>query len=169
MQFRGFRTFLESVGAGLNSIYIDSSAWNRMYDKLDQDRIRKEADAVGKILDLISHNQIQLVFSQALQEEMIRYPQIAQTGMGLASNFVRRSHQINQRASQLHQRGLGAYDALHVASAEEAGVDVLLTTDDRMIKKAKSLGVHVRLENPVDWLRATGWGKRASALTAYPN
>ena len=170
MQFRGFRLFVESVGVGgLYSIYVDSSAWNRVYDNPSQDRIRKEADAIGKIIDLIAHHQINLIFSQALQEEMSKHPDISYNGAQLASRFVKRTQEINQRASQLHQKGLGAYDALHIASAEEAGVDVLLTTDDRMIKKARSLGVHVRLENPVDWLRATGFGKRAAALAAYPN
>ncbi len=45
-------------------------------------------------------------------------------------------------------------DAVHIACAEEAQVDVFLTTDDRLIRKAQRLGkiLRVRLANPVEWL-----------------
>jgi predicted nucleic acid-binding protein len=168
MQLRGFKLFVESVGAsGLLSVYIDSSSWNRLYDDHTQDRIRKEASAVENIIDLIKHNQIRLIFSQALQEEMSRHPDIAHGAMRLAQDYIHRTPEVNQRGYQLHNKGMGSYDALHVASAEAGGADVLLTSDDRMIKKAKALGANVRLDNPLEWLRASGLSKRASALKAY--
>jgi predicted nucleic acid-binding protein len=37
----------------------------------------------------------------------------------------------------LEALGYGALDALHLASAEQALVDVLLTTDDRFIRQAE--------------------------------
>jgi predicted nucleic acid-binding protein len=165
MQFSGFRLFLESAGAsGLTSVYIDSSSWNRLYDDHSQDRIRKEAKSVEDIINLIKSGDIRLIFSQALQEEMSRHPDIAYNAAHLAQEFVPRTPEVNYRGVQLHNKGLGPYDALHVASAEQGGADVLLTSDDRMIRKARSLGVHVRLENPMDWLRASGLARRAAAL-----
>jgi len=156
---------MESVGASsLISVYIDSSSWNRLYDDHAQDRIRKEARAVEDIISLIRDDQIRLIFSQALQEEMSRHPDIAYGAMHLAKEFISRTPEIDHRGVQLHNKGMGLYDALHVASAEAGGADVLLTSDDRMIRKARSLGVHVRLENPVEWLKASGLAKRAAAL-----
>jgi predicted nucleic acid-binding protein len=49
--------------------------------------------------------------------------------------------------------GFGAFDALHLASAEGASAEVLLTTDDRLRRLAARekarLAVHV--ENPAKW------------------
>lgn len=157
MDFKGFRPFVESTDFESHSIYIDSSAWNRISDDHSQDRIRREFEAIEKIVNLIRRKQINLIFSQALQDEMKRYPDIAYHGEKLAKTFIRNTSKILKRAENLHEKGLGEYDAFHVAIAEEAGADALLTTDDRMIKKARSLGVSVRLENPVEWLKKTGF------------
>ncbi|MBG1258672.1 hypothetical protein [Nostoc commune] len=51
--------------------------------------------------------------------------------------------------------GFKDYDALHIACAEAGNADVLLTTDDRMLRLAaryKDL-LQVRVENPLQWLR----------------
>jgi len=62
---------------------------------------------------------------------------------------------MKERAKVLHAAGYGAFDALHLAHAEADGVEALLTTDDRFIKRAqRGLGNPlVRVVNPVDWLR----------------
>jgi hypothetical protein len=55
----------------------------------------------------------------------------------------------------LEALGYGAFDALHLACAEQATVDVLLTTDDRFIKQvARRLGKPtIRVLNPVNWMQ----------------
>jgi predicted nucleic acid-binding protein len=44
--------------------------------------------------------------------------------------------------------------ALHIACAESANVDVLLTTDDRLLRNAQSQtsAIEVKVANPVAWL-----------------
>lgn len=168
MLFKGFRLFIESASIA-HTVYIDSCAFNRKFDDQNQDRIRRETDAVAQILDLIHAGDLRLVFSQALQEELVRHPEVAQQARELASDFIQRTPEINQRGAQLAQDPLikmGPYDGLHVASAEAAGADVLITVDDKMIKKARRARAHVRLENPVDWLRGTGFSRKARALVA---
>ena len=51
--------------------------------------------------------------------------------------------------------GFAAYDALHMASAESAGADVLLTTDDQLLRCARGTAerLFVRVLNPVEWVR----------------
>ena len=62
---------------------------------------------------------------------------------------------IFQRAEDLVAMGFKAADAVHLAAAEGARADILLTCDDRMCRLAKrhrkDLRVHVA--NLVDWLK----------------
>ena len=46
------------------------------------------------------------------------------------------------------------YDALHLACAEQATVDIFLTTDDRVLRIATryTAQLKVRVANPLDWL-----------------
>ncbi|WP_146452180.1 hypothetical protein [Bythopirellula polymerisocia] len=59
------------------------------------------------------------------------------------------------RARQLVTRGFGAADAVHLAAAESLQVDVLLTCDDRWLRKSRQLAdeIKIRVANPVEWLK----------------
>ena len=61
------------------------------------------------------------------------------------------------RARELVALGFGSFDALHLACAEAAGVDLLLTTDDRFLRRTQryQAALRVRVYNPVDF----DWGK----------
>ena len=58
------------------------------------------------------------------------------------------------QAAELVRLGFGQLDALHIASAESADCGVMLTTDDRLLKKAgrNAKALKVRVENPLQWL-----------------
>jgi predicted nucleic acid-binding protein len=58
------------------------------------------------------------------------------------------------RALQLEALGFGAVDALHLACAESTKADVLLTTDDGLLRLAARFAgqLRVRVANPVTWL-----------------
>jgi predicted nucleic acid-binding protein len=58
------------------------------------------------------------------------------------------------RAQELKAMGFRTYDALHLACAEQAIVDVFLTTDDRVLRIATrhTAQLKVRVANPLDWL-----------------
>lgn len=60
-----------------------------------------------------------------------------------------------ERAALLITLGFKPFDAMHIACAELASADILLTTDDRMIRLAARLGAQIRiaLSNPVSWLQ----------------
>ncbi len=47
------------------------------------------------------------------------------------------------------------FDALHIACAESSKADVLLTTDDHMVRRVERLSsqLTVRVANPLAWLR----------------
>lgn len=60
-----------------------------------------------------------------------------------------------EQAQEFETWGIAAYDALHLACAESGGADVLLTTDDRLLRKsaARATELHDRVANPLTWLR----------------
>ena len=64
------------------------------------------------------------------------------------------TERIERRATELARRRFKTYDALHIACAEAGKADVLLTTDDRLLRKATRLRrlLQVRVENPIVWL-----------------
>ncbi|WP_246140314.1 PIN domain-containing protein [Euhalothece natronophila] len=59
-----------------------------------------------------------------------------------------------ERSQELEKLGFGLYDSFHIACAEVAEADFLLTTDDRLLKRAISYKsrLNVVVDNPVTWL-----------------
>lgn len=59
-----------------------------------------------------------------------------------------------KRAIELEKLGFMPIDALHIACAEKGKADVLLTTDDDLLRRALQYkeGLKVRVENPVKWV-----------------
>ena len=59
------------------------------------------------------------------------------------------------RAAELEGLGFKPADAVHVAAAEQAGADVLLSCDDRLCRRARRCRgkLRVRVANPLDWLK----------------
>jgi predicted nucleic acid-binding protein len=58
------------------------------------------------------------------------------------------------RSNRLVTVGFRAFDALHIACAEAAHCDVLLTTDDKLVRHAKRNreALNVEVANPLIWL-----------------
>ena len=140
-------------------IYLDTCALNRLTDDLSQPRIRREADAVARILTLAFTGQLVWTASTALQHELLQNPNPVRRADALS--LFANAHRVatptpdtELRAKALERAGVGALDALHLAIAEQEKVDALLTTDDRFLKQSHSSGITSRLEvlNPVDWL-----------------
>lgn len=76
----------------------------------------------------------------------------------LASNSAQIDDAVAQRAHDLCSAGYGLYAALHLAAAESAGVDVLLSTDDRFVRRAARGEGRPRISalNPVSWIQEAG-------------
>lgn len=73
--------------------------------------------------------------------------------LAMASETVEVNDSIADRAKELRAAGYGPFDALHLACAEAARADVLLTTDDGFIKKAaRGIGSPlIAVRNPLSW------------------
>lgn len=144
-------------------VYLDACCLNRLTDDQSQRRIAVEAEAVEQILRLLGAKRIEWLSSTALQAETSNNPDAerrheVEVLLLLATVTIPLESQIIQRAQDLEAVGYGAFDALHLSTAEAGHADVLLTTDDRFIKKAgRAVGrPRVRVLNPVEWLREQG-------------
>ncbi|MBB6147087.1 putative nucleic acid-binding protein [Silvibacterium bohemicum] len=144
----------------MRKIYLDACALNRLTDDQSQLRIRNEAEAVQAIFHGIQQGQVFWVASVVLKSEIKRNPdrdkrQDALALLSFAQEILTVSPAIIERAETLEALGFGAFDALHLACAEDAHVDVLLTTDDRFLRQvARGLGKpRVAVANPIKWLK----------------
>lgn len=142
----------------IEKIYIDTCALNRLADDHTQSRIRREAEAMVRIFDLVAARNLLWFASSVLRFEIERNPDpIRKVGaLKLLSNafeIVRPDGGSIQRAEVLASHGLAYLDALHLAVAEQAGVDWLITTDDRFQKQARTQTERPRTINPIDWMQ----------------
>jgi predicted nucleic acid-binding protein len=136
---------------------MDVCCLNRPFDDQSQDRIRIESEAVLVILNKCL-NDWTLVGSEAIDYEILKIPDDERKKgvkvlAAISRDKVTVDESILRRASELENIGLKAIDALHLACAEKS-VEVVLTTDDQIVKKVKANNniVKVRVENPVRWL-----------------
>jgi predicted nucleic acid-binding protein len=144
-------------------IYLDACALNRLTDDQSQSRIQTEAEAVERVLHLVWKGEAEWKASIVLEAEIRRNPNRegrndALKLISLAGELLRPHRVSIERERTLEALGYGAFDALHLACAEQAAVDVLLTTDDRFISQAgRRLGKPtIRVLNPVNWVREMG-------------
>lgn len=88
--------------------------------------------------------QIELVSSEVLLYEIKRNPKTIRRKFGLdilsiVDNFIYLDEAVEQQAKQFEKAGIKPLDALHLSSAEKAGVTYFCTCDDRFLKKAKRI------------------------------
>jgi len=140
-------------------IYLDVCCLNRPFDDQVQERIRLETEAVLPILTRCQNREWRLLGSEAIDFEVSWIPdeeRRRKVGLlvSLAESKVIVTEQVELRATELEELGFKAYDALHIACAEDGDAEVLLTTDDRFLRKAVRHAniLRVRIENPVLWL-----------------
>lgn len=136
-------------------VYFNTSALNRPLDDLASDRVRIEAEAVVALLAAVEDGIVDWIGSEYLDFEVGQDPDAERVRrvrslLALARTRVRTSDDVAGRARALERLGFRGLDALHVASAEAGGVDLLVTTDDRMIKRAARIeaDLRVRLVTP---------------------
>lgn len=139
-------------------VYLDTSIYNRPFDDQNQVKIFLETQATISILRLINEKSLELVVSSVLEQEnqrnssLIRQ-QFTALYLNKATLYQFIDSSIIERGEQLKNQGLKTFDALHVACAEAANCDYLITCDRRLINACKSLAINVI--NPVNFILET--------------
>ncbi|MBD2309944.1 PIN domain-containing protein [Chroococcidiopsis sp. FACHB-1243] len=140
-------------------IYLDVCCLNRPFDNQAQERVRLESEAVLLILTRCQSREWFLLGSEAIDAEIAqtldadrRQRLIALASLATTKATV--TKQVESRALEVVRLGCKPYDALHIACAEAGNADILLTTDDRLIRKAATYDnmLQVRVQNPILWL-----------------
>ena len=138
-------------------IYLDCCCLNRPYDDLSSHTIRMEAEAVLSIIDNCDSSDWIFISSDVLLDEVLQISNQDKRDKVLmlynaAGRHIDITDEIAYRAKELEQYNIKSYDALHLASAESIGADVLLTTDKSFINSTKRSGTKVAVKNPLKWL-----------------
>ncbi len=123
-------------------IYLNVSCLNRPFDDQEQARIRLEAAAVGMILEAVDEGRWIHVSSEIAQIEIAANPDAnrrarVQLLLPAPDNLVMLTPALFARGKELEALGFKAADALHIAAAEKAAADVLLSCDDRFCRNAR--------------------------------
>ena len=141
-------------------IYLDTCCLSRLDDDVTHARIQQEATAIETILNHCYTEQWLWIGSEILAVEVNNTQN--QSKRLQAQSRLNRVHQnvfLNlretSRAKHLESLGFKRADALHLACAESGNTDLLLTTDDQMLRKARSISsqLRIRVENPLTWLQ----------------
>ncbi len=141
-------------------IYLDNSSLNRQHDDQTIDRNQFEADAVLAVLRVVERGDAELIWSEMIDVEAsqckeARRREAIDAARVMSGQLVRFGHRERLRTIELTGLGFRVMDAAHIACAEAGLCDALLTTDDKMIRRAGRLGtrIKVRVINPLDWIR----------------
>lgn len=140
-------------------LYLDVCCLNRPFDDQTQDRVHLESEAVLAILRHLEESEWTWVSSSVVLYEVNQIPNNDRKQRILrlcdnSSEVLRLNENIYDFSEKLKQIGFKSYDALHPACATTAKVDVFLSTDDKLIKKAhKNMGIlNMCIDNPLIWL-----------------
>lgn len=145
-------------------VYLDTCCLNRPSDDQRQPRVHLESEAVLTILAAVEAGRdAEWLASAILRTEVGRNPdperrQRAEGLLYAATYWVALEPRDIVRGAALERlAGFARFDALHVAAAERGRADVLLTTDDRFVRRAArhAGAIGVPVENPLAWLGRT--------------
>jgi predicted nucleic acid-binding protein len=144
---------------GETRIYLDACTINRLTDDPSQLRVRQEAEAVNLVLSAIAAGTFEWMASTVLQYELAQNPDAAKRFDSLqllsyAGVLFAPDTETFRRAKLLEAFGFGAFDAVHLAVAEQCDAPFLLSTDDRFCKLgARLTDSTVAIVNPTDFAR----------------
>ena len=137
-------------------VYLDNCCYNRPFDDQSQVKVRVETISKLAVQLMMATKRVEYVWSSTLDYELSKNPvpkrkaTISRWRAG-AVEYVTASEEVCQRARELEDAGLGAQDALHVASAEQAGCDWFLTTDKGILKRA-NVSTEMCIANPTTFI-----------------
>ncbi|MCZ7383403.1 MAG: PIN domain-containing protein [Candidatus Methanoperedens sp.] len=124
-------------------VYLDLCVYNRPFDDQGQPRILVETVEFMFLLEKAINKEMAIINSFVLEYENSKSPLIHRRDkiedlLKIASDYVRYSERLENRAEEIEKRGFMAIDALHIACAEAAKSDFFITCDDLLLQKGKA-------------------------------
>jgi predicted nucleic acid-binding protein len=140
-------------------LYLDTCCYNRPYDDQTHERIHLEGEAVLAIVNKREQTNDEIIGSPVLDFEMEQIENIEKQEK--VKNFyaqtinkkIEYNIDILKRVKELSgQTKIRTFDRFHLSFAENAGVDVLLTTDDKFEKACSKINLKIKVMNPLNFL-----------------
>jgi predicted nucleic acid-binding protein len=130
-------------------VCLDVCCLKRPFDSQEQALVRLETEAVMAVL---SRQQADIVLvrtpAQLLENALnpVQWRREA-VELWLLQDVAEQvpEHELASRTGELMEMGFKGFDALHLAYAEAVGADVLLTVDERFLRKAKARAADLRV------------------------
>lgn len=143
-------------------VYLDTCSLQRPLDEKTHPRIHLEAEAILDVIALLEAGEVELVASEVLQFEIERIPDTIRRShayqvLSKAKVYVDVTEGVEERARELNQAGIQPLDALHLAAAIESKSDFFCTCDDKLLRRARSIGLtQIRTVSPIDLIVELG-------------
>jgi len=139
-------------------LYFDTCCYNRPYDDQSQTRIRNESGIILGITRTRGLYGYVVYGSAALDKEINRIKN--KDKLQNVSHFYRQTATIRADYNEgvfkyikplAERAGVRGLDVLHLCFSVAAGVDYLLTVDDRFLEAASGLKLSVKVINPLNF------------------
>lgn len=131
--------------------------YNRPFDDQSQVRIRLETIAIFSILQKIKNKELTLLWSFMIDYENSLNPyedvrQEIEMAASLAVESVTPDESVLTAAKQFESKGIKPRDSIHLACALKGKAEYFLTCDDKLIRRATTLGINIKSINPLRFI-----------------
>ncbi len=114
------------------------------------------------ILERCETGEWELIISEMVETEVAQIAdqeqrQRIEGALLMARSHIRVNETVESRGEELQNLSFQGFDTIHLACAEIAQVDVFLSTDDRLLRRAARHhnSLTVAVDNPAAWLIST--------------
>jgi len=141
-------------------IYLDTCCYCRPFDaaRHSQERVETETEIIFDTLVICKESGFSVVGSVVLTDEISRISDVTKRESvqslyaGAVNENIAITASVVRRARELNAQGLGLQDAYHVALAEAANADYLLTADMKLEHAASALKLSIKVISPINFL-----------------
>ncbi len=141
----------------MSRIYFDINIYNRPFDDQSQVRIRLETIAIFSILQKIKNKELTLLWSFMIDYENSLNPyedvrQEIEMAASLAGESVTPDESVLTAAKEFESKGIKPRDSMHLACALKGKAEYFLTCDDKLIRRATTLDINIKIINPLRFI-----------------
>lgn len=141
----------------MSRIYFDMNIYNRPFDDQSQVRIRLETIAIFSILQKIKNKELTLLWSFMIDYENSLNPyedvwQEIEMAASLAVENVTPDESVLTAAKEFESKGIKPRDSIHLACALKGKAEYFLTCDDKLIRRATTLDINIKIINPLRFI-----------------
>ena len=138
-------------------VYLDNCCFNRPFDDQSRIRIMLETEAKLRIQEEVRAGRFKLIWSYILDYESSKNPyedrKLRIKGWRkYAVTDIQENNEVIERADSLNLTGFKKLDSLHIACAIISKCDFFITTDDKILRLAKTVE-GIKITDPIGFIK----------------